>query len=44
MKSLKNYNSPIVEIIVIGEDIVRTSNSLGGDDGELPVQPWWFEK
>ena len=41
MKIFKKYVPPLVEIVMIEEDVVRTS--LGGDDGELPVQPWFFE-
>jgi hypothetical protein len=40
MKTFKEYVPPLVDIVTLEEDVVRTS--LGGDNGELPVQPWWF--
>ncbi len=38
MKTLEIYIPPLVEVLIVQEDVVRTS--LGGDNGELPVQPW----
>ena len=41
MKTFKIYIPPLVEVLIMQEDVVRTS--LGGDEGELPVQPWIFQ-
>lgn len=38
MKTFEIYIPPLVEVLIVQEDVVRTS--LGGDNGELPVQPW----
>ena len=37
MRTCKEYLAPEVEIILVTEDIVRTSP---GDKGELPFQPF----
>ena len=39
MKSVREYVPPLVDVLIIEDDVVRTS--LGGDDGELPIQPWF---
>ncbi len=39
MCTLKNYTTPTIEILLITDDVVRTSWGLG--EGELPIQPWW---
>ena len=45
MKMFNEYTSPILEILFLGEDIVRTSNpeegggNAGGNPGETPIDP-----
>ena len=40
MKMFNEYCSPVVEILSIHEDIVRTSiPTVGGDTGETPLDP-----
>ena len=42
METFKIFIPPLVEVLIMQEeDVVRTS--LGGDEGELPVQPWIFQ-
>jgi hypothetical protein len=38
MRTFENYTAPSIEIVLIADDVVRTS--LGLEEGELPVQPW----
>ena len=44
MKYEKNYVSPELEILILDEDVVSTSDPIGGgDDNELPVRPILFD-
>jgi hypothetical protein len=43
MKMLNQYDSPLLEIVLLSEDIVRTSDpSIGGGNTELPPDNPFF--
>lgn len=40
MKEILIYTKPEIEMIIIEEDVVRTSSTFGGNENELPVSPF----
>ena len=40
MNKLKEYYTPELVLVVLQEEIVRTSGVPGEGEGELPVQPF----
>lgn len=42
MVKLKGYASPELVVVMIEEDVVRTSSTPGEEEGELPVQPFFL--